>query len=446
MLNDALGLHTTSLIVKVSKLSGSLEVDRFQQVLTSSNLFLNGLLIFRKISHFNFIVKELKLGVKTVHNLELIRHAELDLSDTSGLEDTTTRVGIGVHFHLLGIDSRVDHHPRSSTKLAMWWKVNVDRVGALTKSIDNHGTKLENLASHVATSSAESSPVGKDHDWKTFLLKVTNGLSSLVRRIGEQHLTCLGLNRLARVGISRIGRNHTVDQTSFDGNGTHWDTSETTTSDNDTLTPTSEVFLVTSLIEESRHVLRTGKHETRIVWSRGRTPFNITVNRIGTLAACWNSTDFLGNETEPFENLRYTLLIIIDLEVRHTVGDHNLRTTELILRGVHLLSEQLVQGGITSQDNRSLLHLDNTLSETDKVGSDSNTTSSNVTESKDLVVSLGSLASNLSTSLKILDTNTVFSSNHIVKSPAIIDLVSNNSSLRECLVVFIGKVQVVEAL
>mmetsp|Transcript_26783 Transcript_26783/g.48514 ORF Transcript_26783/g.48514 Transcript_26783/m.48514 type:complete len:457 (-) Transcript_26783:952-2322(-) len=328
----------------------------------------------------------------------------------------------------------------------MWRKVNVDRVGALTKSIDYHGTKLENLTSHVATSSTESSPVGKDHDWKAFLLKVTNGLSSLVRRIREQHLTCLGLNRLTRVGISRIGRNHTVNQTSLDGNGTHWDTSETTTSDNNTLTPSSEVFFVTSLIEESRHILRTSEHETRIVWSGGRTPFNITVNGISTLTAGWNSTDFLGNETEPFENLRNTLLIITNLEVRDSVGDHNLGTTKLILRGVNLPSEQLVQGGIASQNNRPLLHLDHTLSKTDKVGSDSNTTSGNVTESKNLVVSLGGLASNLTTSLKILHTNTVFSSNDIVKSPAIIDLMSNDSSLRECLVVFVRKVQVVKAL
>lgn len=40
---------------------------------------------------------------------------------------------------------------------------------------------LENFSRHITTASTESTPVGEDHNRKSFLGKITNGLRRLVR-------------------------------------------------------------------------------------------------------------------------------------------------------------------------------------------------------------------------------------------------------------------------
>mmetsp|Transcript_49264 Transcript_49264/g.73463 ORF Transcript_49264/g.73463 Transcript_49264/m.73463 type:complete len:229 (-) Transcript_49264:4376-5062(-) len=132
--------------------------------------------------------------------------------------------------------------------------------------------------------------------------------------------------------------------------------------------------------------------------------------------------------------------------MRHTIGVHNLRSTKLVLRVIHFTSKQLVQCRVTGEDNRSLLHLNHTLSQTNKVGSNANRPSRHITECEDLVVSSGCLASNLSTSLQVLYTNSVLRSNDIVKGPSFWHLVSDHRTLWELLVVSIRQVQVVESL
>ena len=56
--------------------------------------------------------------------------------------------------------------------------------------------------------------------------------------------------------------------------------------------------------------------------------------------------------------------------MRNTVLVHDLCATELQVGSVDFTTEQLVDGGSTSEDDRLTLDLDSTLTETDKVGTD----------------------------------------------------------------------------
>jgi hypothetical protein len=66
----------------------------------------------------------------------------------------------------------------------------VDGVAVFAKSINNHGTKLEDFSRHVAASTTKSSPVGKNHDGESLFVEIANGLGGLVRRIREKYLSC----------------------------------------------------------------------------------------------------------------------------------------------------------------------------------------------------------------------------------------------------------------
>mmetsp|Transcript_15386 Transcript_15386/g.22718 ORF Transcript_15386/g.22718 Transcript_15386/m.22718 type:complete len:238 (-) Transcript_15386:5673-6386(-) len=118
-LDNTLGLHPSSLIMSIGKLGCDLKIHRLQVFLTLGNLLLDVIGVVIKMSRINFTVENLKNRVDAMHDLELILVTELDLSDTSGLKDTSTRLRIGIHAHLLRIDCRINNHPRSSTKLTM---------------------------------------------------------------------------------------------------------------------------------------------------------------------------------------------------------------------------------------------------------------------------------------------------------------------------------------
>merc|ERR1712125_160209 len=140
----------------------------------------------------------------------------------------------------------------------------------LTKGINNHGSELENFSSHISRSSRESTPVSKDHHRESFLGEVTNSLGGLVGRVGEKDLSSLRKNSLTRVGVGRIGRNNLLDLTSLNSNGTHGNTSKTSTPNDNSLTPTSKISF-------SSH------HGTWIIRSGCRTPLDLTINRIRTI-------------------------------------------------------------------------------------------------------------------------------------------------------------------
>mmetsp|Transcript_13887 Transcript_13887/g.33109 ORF Transcript_13887/g.33109 Transcript_13887/m.33109 type:complete len:578 (-) Transcript_13887:4136-5869(-) len=440
LLDNSLGLHTASLVMQIGKLSGSLKVDRLEKLLARGNLLFNGHhgIVVHGVGSLKLGIEKLELRIDSVHDLELVGKAELDLRDTGRLEDTTTRIRVGKHRHLFLVDGGVDNDPRTSTKLAMGGQVDVDGVLVLAKGINDLGTELENLAGHITATAGESTPVGKDHDGKTLLVEVLDGLGRLEGGIGEENLTSLGEDGLTRVGISRIGGDDLLNKTSLNSDGAHWNTTQAATADDDALAPASEVLLEGIGIKEASGILSARKHETRIVRSRSGAELDVTVDGVGTVAAGSRVAGGLGNEAEPLDDGANAFLIVVDNLVRNTVGEHDLGTTELILGVVDITSKELVEGGVSGKDHGTLLHLDDALAKTVEVGADTDTAAGDVTEGEDLVVSTGGLTGDLTTALEVLDTNAVDLSNDVIDSPALVDLVSVDSALGESLVIRIG--------
>mmetsp|Transcript_3551 Transcript_3551/g.6682 ORF Transcript_3551/g.6682 Transcript_3551/m.6682 type:complete len:305 (-) Transcript_3551:211-1125(-) len=301
----------------------------------------------------------------------------------------------------------------------------------LTKGINNHGSKFENFTRHVTTSTTESTPVGKDHNRQTLVVEVLKRLSRFIRGVREKNLSSLGQDRLTRIGVSRVGWNNSLHKTSLNRNRTHRNTTKTSTANNNTLAPSFEVFFKASLVEESSGIISSREHEAGIIRSRGWLPLNLTVNRIRRFTNSWQGISCLGDEAEPLDDGLHTLLVIINNFVCATIGVHNLRTTKLVLRCVHFATKKLVQSTITSEKHGSLFHLDNTLTKADKVGSNTNTATSDITQSEDLIIRSGCFSRNLSTSLKILHTNAFTSSNDILDGPAFRHLLYVHRSLRQ---------------
>mmetsp|Transcript_18592 Transcript_18592/g.53407 ORF Transcript_18592/g.53407 Transcript_18592/m.53407 type:complete len:249 (-) Transcript_18592:302-1048(-) len=113
LLDDSLGLHAASLVVQIGELCGSLKVDGLEKLLASGNLLAEGLhgIVVHGVFVLKLDIEKLQLRIDSVHDLELVGKTELDLRNTGGLEDATTRVGVGIHRHLLLVDGGVDNDP-----------------------------------------------------------------------------------------------------------------------------------------------------------------------------------------------------------------------------------------------------------------------------------------------------------------------------------------------
>jgi len=71
-----------------------------------------------------------------------------------------------------------------------------------------------------------------------------------------------------------------------------------------------------------------------------------------------------------------------------------LRTTKLDVTSVDLLTEDLIDGGSTSEDDRLTLDLDNTLTQSNEISTDTDGSSSDHRDGENIVVSPRSFTSN----------------------------------------------------
>ncbi len=92
--------------------------------------------------------------------------------------------------------------------------------------------------------------------------------------------------------------------------------------------------------------------------------------------------------------------------MRYTVLVHDLGTTKLQVRSVDLTTKKLVERLVTSQDQGRALDLDHTLTETSKVGTNTDTAASDDGGSEDLVLGTASLTGNKTTARETLNTKT----------------------------------------
>ncbi len=119
------------------------------------------------------------------------------------------------------------------------------------ETIDDLGTLLEDLIVHVLLTTRESTPVSKDDQRKTLLVKVPDGLCSLVRRVGVPNLTGFHDALLSRVGVGRVSGHDTLKSAGLDSNDTDGDTAKTGTTSDNRSGPAAESLDERALIEET---------------------------------------------------------------------------------------------------------------------------------------------------------------------------------------------------
>ena len=81
----------------------------------------------------------------------------------------------------------------------------------------------------------------------------------------------------------------------------------------------------------------TAQEVTWVIWIRRRLKFHVAVPRVSSQLGHgrW-AGDIFGHEAQPVEDRRHALLVISHHLMGHTIGHHDLRTTQLILRGVDI--------------------------------------------------------------------------------------------------------------
>ncbi|CEI38582.1 unnamed protein product [Fusarium venenatum] len=416
--NGALGLHTSSTIVKISELNSDLRVNRQQLLLAGSHLLLNLVGLLGRQARVIKLLLESSIGrIHADDGLDLLLLAVLDTNHTLGLKNTTTGLGIGVHLHGSGVDGRIDNDPRSTTKLTEGRDVDEDGLLVLDEGIDDERTVLEDLVVHVALTTRETTPVGKDHQRK--LLTVVEVVDSLGIRVG------------------RVGRSDVLDGSDLDTDNTHRDTAETSTTNDNSLGPTTKSLDERVLVKETRleavlTFTTTDQPSDIVRLLLGRVVSHITVPVVDAGADRNGAVALLGYKRHPLENLRDTSKVI--------VGSH--------VGGVNLTTKQIVEGSSTSQDDGLTLNLDSTLAKTDKVGTNTNGSASYQSDGKDVVVSAASGTSDETRATQTLNTKTLLltdNGNNLVSLLAILSNLLSNDILLEASLGLVVKVEVLEA-
>ncbi|CAI6094390.1 unnamed protein product [Clonostachys chloroleuca] len=426
--DDTLGLHASSTVVKVSVLGSNLGVDGQQLLLTLSHLLLN---LFRLVGG-EILVLELLLEVgvgliQAGNGCQLLVFAVLDTDDTIRLQDTTTGLFISIHLHCLTEGRNVDE----------------DGLFILDEGVDNERTVLENLVVHVALTTRETTPVGKDHQRQLLtIVEVIDSLSSLEGRVGVPDTTSLLADLLDRVGVGRVGRGDVLDCASLDSNDTHGDTTKTSTTNHNGTSPTAKsldkgVFVEETALEASIILSLTTDQPANIIrLLLGRGVDDITIPLINDGAQRDGVIALVRYKRHPLNNLGDTSEIIVGSHVRDTVAVHDLSATKLQIGSVDFTSKQVVQGRGTCQDNGLALDLDDTLAQTNK------------SDGEDVVVRSAGSTGNKTRASQALDTQTILLSNNSDNLESLLtplgDLLGNNGMLEPSLGLLI-QVQVTEA-
>mmetsp|Transcript_14117 Transcript_14117/g.35639 ORF Transcript_14117/g.35639 Transcript_14117/m.35639 type:complete len:505 (-) Transcript_14117:4504-6018(-) len=401
-------LHASGAIMQIAVHRGHLTVQRKQKLLAR--------LDFRIYPFPSALprVQALQLLVCPVHHFENRLLLEYDLSCCCRLQDSASCLLIRVHFHLVWIDLRVNHNPSSATQLPMRRDVDENWMLVLHQSIDNHSTVLEHLREHVASAARETPPVGENDQRQVFTaVEILDGLRSLESRVRKPDLTGLGLDNVLRLGVRGIRWDVTFYRPCLHCDDTDGDTPEAPTSHHNRLAPSAHVLVEASLVAETAQILTVGfdssQHMARVIWLLARHESNLAVDRVPSRQHRRQRRNSLRHKSQPSQDSIHSRLVILDQLVCHTIGNHNVRPSKLVLSGVHLSAEKLVQGMVTRQNHGSLHHLDVPLAKPVEVGSDTHAASCGVRKSEDFVVCTRRLSSDHPTALQILDANAALS-------------------------------------
>mmetsp|Transcript_92551 Transcript_92551/g.238926 ORF Transcript_92551/g.238926 Transcript_92551/m.238926 type:complete len:257 (+) Transcript_92551:244-1014(+) len=148
-------------------------------------------------------------------------------------------------------------------------------------------------------------------------------------------------------------------------------------------------------------------------------------------------------------------MVAIDELVRHTVRNHDLRAAQLVLGGVDVTAEDLVQGSAAGQHHGSVDGLDGALAEAVQVGADAHGASGDVGEGEDLVVRTRRLSCDQTAALQVLHADASGRRRQALahdglervdrRAALLLHLARHDRALRQLLVVLRREVEVLEA-
>ncbi|KAF1793903.1 hypothetical protein GQ600_16748 [Phytophthora cactorum] len=441
------GLHTARRVVEVTELRSHLHVDRQERLLAGLDLSrdlgaLGLLLLGRQLSQTSGEL--LELVVQTVHGLQELLLAVLDLNQTGRLQHTTTALRVGVHLHDALVDGRVHHGPGATTQLSERRDVHEHRLLIVDETVHNGSTELEHLVEHVALATGESAPVSQDEQRQVLALEVLDGRSRLVRRVREPHLTSLLHQVLLRRRARRVSRDDLLGRTHLRDDHTARDSTETAASNDHALGPAVKRLAERVLVHETgdplarRLVDLTSKQCTRVVLRA--LVLGAEVHRTLDLVHArevadrkWPATN-RRHEAEPLKDRVDAREVVLRRQVRHTVRVHDFHTTKLVVRRVHVLAHELVQRL------------------TDQVGTDADTAAAGIRQREHVLVGTRRLAGDGSTSTQTFHTDIDLATHDVVQHVALLaragdqQLSVNGALSRRNLVVLRRQIQVFEAL
>mmetsp|Transcript_156783 Transcript_156783/g.500284 ORF Transcript_156783/g.500284 Transcript_156783/m.500284 type:complete len:550 (+) Transcript_156783:401-2050(+) len=448
-------LHAGATVVEVAVLLGDLLVQRQQQLLTLLDRC-RDVLAARLLR-----IQIAELLVDPMHHFDdLLVLLEDDLGGTRRLQDAAASVDVREHFDRLLVDLRVQHDPSTTSQLSVWRDVDGHRMLVIHQSVDDHGTVLEHLCEHVAGATREATPVCEDDQGQALAaVEVPDRLRCLVGGVWVPHLAGLQLDNIPRSRLLRICWDVLLHAPGLDCDDADWQTAAPAAADDHGLAPAAHVLVEAALVAPSslpRAVdLHAAEHVPGVVCRLSGPELDLAAHRVGG-PDHWRQRHHGGrHEGEPAHDGLDTILVVLHKLVRDTVWHHDVRTAELILRGVDLFPHEFVQGLRACEDHRTLDHLDVPLAKPVEVRADAHTAARGVGQGEGLLICPASLARDQAAALQALDTDAALRGGQILADDGIqhmprlaihCDRVRLHRLRRELLVLVIGDVKVLEAL
>mmetsp|Transcript_9554 Transcript_9554/g.20149 ORF Transcript_9554/g.20149 Transcript_9554/m.20149 type:complete len:702 (-) Transcript_9554:71-2176(-) len=459
--NHALGHHPARSIVQVRKLVRNLQIHGQQRVLPLHDLRFHGSELRRRAVIIRRAIRRLRqtliqrnqLRIQPMHRFDLVRLAELHLADPRRFKNAASRFLVGVHLHHALVNGRIDHHPRAASELAVRRQVNKHGLLVLPQRVHNLRAEFQHFSKHITRASAKPTPISKDHQRQLLPApKVFNRLCRLIRAIREPHLSRLRLHNLSRVRVRRVRRNHTISRSRFNCNHSHRNPAKPCSSNHHALAPIREVLLERTHVKEPALAFgRPGQHVPHVVRSPlRRREFHVAFDRVAWRGDWRVDFDRARHVRQPPHDRVHAFLVILNQLMRHTVRKHDLRTSQLVERRVHVAPKQLVQRLEPCEDDRPVALLNHALSQPHQIRADSDRAARRKAQRKHLVVRKTRLARNQPRPAQVLHTNPVNLPNDIRKTiPNLaarldLDALRGDRAPRQVVVVVFGEVQVLK--
>lgn len=220
--------------------------------------------------------------------------------------------------------------------------------------------------------------------------------------------------KVSRQNDEEPGRNKTI--LTLNGDDSHRDSTETSTTTDDGLGPLAEDLEERALVEETGEslVLLALDKPTRVVGAFRRGVGDGSVPRVLRGRDRDGLALAVRDVGEPLDHLERTVEVRLSNEVGRSIAGHDLGASKLKVGGVDLATKNLVERLGTCQDEGVALDLDCTLTESDEVGSNTDRPGGDERNGEDaLVVSARGRSGDETRTAERLDTETILETDDV---------------------------------